>query len=70
LLYNKYSNVQFDKYISTILKLFIDEDLLTPEFLVEWDKDALEGLKNHFLFNSENNERFKTAAHDILEWLK
>lgn len=62
---------EYEKYISTILQLFYDKDLLSEDFLLEWDDGKLnESLKKMKLYNVETDALFKKNANDILSWLK
>lgn len=70
-LFSKHKDVTWEKYIPTILKLFYDEDLLSEEFLLEWDdKKHDEELRKDARFNQEVDDKFKAASKDILEWLR
>jgi len=60
----------FSKFVPTILKYLYDEDLLSEEFLLKWDDDHIDGIKEHFLFSQERNKEFKIMSQPILEWLK
>lgn len=61
----------YEKYIPTILKFFYDEDLLSEEFLLDWDEGKLQDeFKKNFLFNEEIDNAFKKSSEEILKWLK
>jgi len=61
----------FEKYIPTIVKFFYDEDLLSEEFLLDWDKGKFgPQLIMDFRYQKSVDERFKAASKPILKWLK
>jgi len=70
-LYAKNKDVQWDKYIPTLLKLFYDEDLLTEDFILDWaDNKYEEQLKADFRYSKEIDDQFKAAASQFVEWLR
>jgi len=70
-LYAKNKDVQWDKYIPTLLKLFYDDDLLTEEFILDWaDNKYEEQLKADFRYSKEIDDQFKAAAQQFIEWLR
>jgi translation initiation factor 5 len=70
-LYVKNKEVQWEKYVPTILKLFYDEDLLTEEVILNWaDNKFEEQLKTHFRYSKEVDEQFKVASKPIIDWLR
>jgi len=61
----------FEKYVPTILKFFYDEDLLTEEFLLDWEKGKYNTkFIMDFRYQKPVDERFKAASKPILDWLK
>lgn len=61
----------FDKYIPTILKFFYDEDLLTEEFLLDWDSGKFNPkLIMDWRYQKSVDEKFKNASKPIIKWLK
>jgi len=70
-MFAKHKDVQWDKYIPTILKLFYDEDLMSEDFLLGWDDKKLdEVMRKDSRFNQEIDDKFKGASKDILNWLR
>jgi len=70
-MFAKHKDVQWEKYIPTILKLFYDEDLMSEDFLLGWDDKKLdEVLRKDSRFNQEIDDKFKGASKDILNWLR
>jgi len=62
---------EFERYIPTIVKFFYDEDLLSEEFLIDWDKGKFNPkLIMDFRYQKAVDERFKSASKPILSWLK
>jgi len=60
----------FEKYIPTILKFFYDEDLLSEEFLLDWDKGKFNPmLIMDFRYQKSVDEKFKAASKPIIKWL-
>lgn len=60
----------FEKYIPTILKFFYDEDLLSEEFLIDWDKGKLNPkLIMDFRYQRPVDEKFKACSKPIINWL-
>jgi hypothetical protein len=67
----QHADTSFEKYISTILKLLFDNDLLSGVFLIDWglgehDKE----IKNDHRFNEKLNNLFKESAKPLVDWLK
>jgi len=61
----------FEKYIPTLLKLFYDEDLLTEEFLLDWDDGKLvPKFMMDWRYLAVKDEKTKTAAKPFLTWLR
>lgn len=70
-LLEKHKECDFEKYIPTILKFFYDEDLLSEDFLLEWESGKYrEQEQKNFVFKQETNENFKKFSQQILTWLK
>lgn len=64
-------SMTFEKFIPTILKLFYDEDLLTEEFLLDWEKGKYNTkFIMDFRYQRPVDEKFKAASKPILDWLK
>jgi len=60
-----------EKFIPTILHSFYDQDLLSEEFLVEWDNNAyLMNMKGDPRFKVEFDKQLKETAKDMINWLK
>ena len=67
----KHKEVDLEKYVSTIVKLFYDEDLLDEETLINWDDNKLDSkMSTDFRYNKEVDEKFKNFSRTILDWLK
>ena len=67
----KNKEVDLEKYTSTIVKFFYDEDLLDEETLIDWDDNKLDSkISIDFRYNKEVDEKFKKFSRTILDWLK
>jgi len=63
--------VDYERFVPTILKFFYDEELLNEKFLLEWEEGKHdEKMKTDFRYVKENDEKFKLWSKSILEWLK
>lgn len=61
----------FEKFIPTILKFFYDEDLLSEEFLIDWDSGRFNPLLiMDFRYQKSVDEKFKACSKPIIKWLK
>jgi translation initiation factor 5 len=61
----------FEKFIPTILKFFYDEDLVSEEFLIDWDKGRFNPLLiMDFRYQKAVDEKFKNCSKPIIRWLK
>ena len=61
----------FEKFIPTILKFFYDVDLLSEEFLIDWDSGRFNPLLiMDFRYQKSVDEKFKTCSKPIIKWLK
>jgi len=70
-LFVRNKEVEYEKYVPTILKLIYDEDLLTEEFLLAWEEGKYEEqCKTDFRYSKEIDEKLKLASKPILDWLK
>jgi hypothetical protein len=71
LLFVKNNKADFERLVSTILKLFQDEDLFSDEFIIDWDDGK---LKSKFMMDSRYqksiDEEFKQAARPFIDWIK
>ncbi len=64
-------STDFEKYIPTILKFFYDEDLVSEEFLIDWDKGRFNPLLiMDFRYQKAVDEKFKNCSKPIISWLK
>ncbi len=62
---------KFEKYIPTLLKMFYDEDLLTEEFLIDWDDGKFNPIfMMDYRFLADKDYKFKTNAKAFVNWLK
>lgn len=64
-MYYFHSNIDWKKFIPTILKKFLDQEVFTEEFLIKWAKDnedVVNFFKKHCLFKEEYNENLKRDA--------
>jgi hypothetical protein len=68
--YETHKDVELEKYISTFMKLFYDDDLLTEEFLLSWHEETPEAMKDSFIYNSESDKKMKDLALPFINWLK
>lgn len=52
----------FEAYIPTILKLFLDEEVFTEQFLIDWDSNKIPEIEKHYLFDEKRNTNFKESS--------
>jgi len=63
--------VDYEKFVPTILKFFYDEELLNEKFLLEWDSGKYEEkMKPDFRYNKDNDVKFRAWSRQILDWLR
>lgn len=63
--YYFYPNIDWKKFIPTILKKFLDQEVFTEEFLINWAKDSdeiIKFFKSHCLYKDEYNTNLKQDA--------
>ena len=68
--YETHKDVELEKYISTFMKLFYDDDLLTEDFLLSWHESTPDSMKDSFIYNAENDKKTKELALPFVNWLK
>lgn len=71
--YYFYPNTDWKKFIPTILKKFLDQEVFTEEFLINWAKDSDEIItffKSHCLYKEEYNTNLKQDAKQLTDWLE
>lgn len=71
LLLDKNSDISFEKYIPTVLKLFWDEGILSEEFLMKWAEGKLNAkLIMDFRYHKLIDDKFKEASKPFLDWTR
>lgn len=72
-LYFFYPSIDWTKVIPTLVKMFLDMDIFSSEFLIKWEakEEALYSrLKRHCLFKEDQNERLLKDSKALIDWLK
>ena len=70
-LYETFKSHALEKFIPTILHSFYDQDLLSEEFLLEWDNNAyLMNMKGDPRFKVEFDKQLKEDVKAMITWLK
>lgn len=69
LLLKTYSEQEdFVKFVPTILKHFIDANLLTEETLIQQGENRLQ-ITDHILYDADRIKAFNEAAAPLISWL-
>ena len=66
----EHKDCAYEKYIPTILKFFYDEDLLSEEFLLDWDDGKNKNTQQNFVYKEELDDAFRKYSQPILTWLR
>ena len=68
--HDKYKEEIDTKLTSAVLLQFNQSGILEDDFLVKWKEGELDEILNqHFMFEEDNYEDYKTSCKDFLEWV-
>lgn len=70
LLYEQNKEIDYSKFVSTILLKMLNAGMLSKEFALKWSKFELDSIMaEHFLFNKENNQKLRSSAQNFIEFI-
>ena len=63
-------NDELSKYAQTFLKKMVDEDVLSEQFILDWNDKNIRLDKDSALYDKKAEKKFRDLVEKFIEWLR